>query len=94
MVDKVVILDPREDRHQGIWEPVRRLPHLEGSIVGVIDNGLPESTPFMKALSTVISERYGKVILKTKPSQSRGASSALLDEFASKYHAVVTGRGD
>lgn len=88
------ILDPRVKAQLGGQRPLLGLPDLRGKVIGVLDNGLMNSTPFMREIAALLSERYGQVIMKTKPSQSRGAPRAMLEEFATKCHVVITGVGD
>lgn len=90
----MVILDPRVAVDPGRRDPVRPVDGLRGKTIGVLDNGLGNSTPLMKALVPLLEERFGSVLFRTKPSQSRGAPKEWLDEFAAQCHVVITGVGD
>ena len=90
----LVMLDPRAAVNHERRDPVRPVDSLRGKTVGVLDNGLQNSTPLMKALVPLLEERFGRVLFRTKPSQSRGASNEWLEEFAAQCHVVITGVGD
>lgn len=88
------ILDPRSQVQPGRREPIPGVADLQGKTIGVLDNGLMNSTPLMKEVTRLLGERYGQVVFRTKPSQSRGAPTDWLDDFAAKCHVIVTGVGD
>ena len=89
------MLDPRgsvslKDRPQ-----MPGLDTLEAKIVGIIDNGQANSTTMFQELAKLLQEKYrpAEVLFKTKPTHMQGAPKAIMEEFASRCDAVITGLG-
>jgi hypothetical protein len=89
------LLDPRAAVDSGNRPLVSRLDHLEGKIIGIIDNGQSNSTTMFQELARLLQEKYrpAAVRFETKPTHMQGAPKALLEEFASRCDAVITGLG-
>jgi hypothetical protein len=89
------LLDPRAPVESENRPLVPRLDHLEGKIVGIIDNGQSNSTTMFQELARLLEQKYRptEVRFETKPTHMQGAPKAILEEFASRCDAVITGLG-
>jgi hypothetical protein len=68
---------------------------LEGKVLGIIDNGQANSTTMFQELAKLLQEKYqpAEVLFKTKPTHMQGAPRPLIDDFANRCDAVITGLG-
>ena len=88
-------LDPRAPVNPGDRQPLPGLDTLEGKIIGIVDNGQSNSTDMFKELAHLIQAnlRVKEVLFATKPTHMQGAPKPIVDEFASRCDAVITGLG-
>jgi hypothetical protein len=92
---RLKMLDPRASVNPGDRPLVPGLDSLEGKVIGIIDNGQSNSTAMFQELAKLLRERFrpAGVLFKTKPTHMQGAPRTLLDEFASRCDAAITGLG-
>ncbi|HXV82039.1 MAG TPA: hypothetical protein VEG60_19350 [Candidatus Binatia bacterium] len=89
------MLDPRGSVSLKDRSLIPGLDTLEGKIIGIIDNGQANSTTMFQELAKLLKEKYrpAQVLFKTKPTHMQGAPKAIMEEFASRCDAVITGLG-
>jgi hypothetical protein len=89
------MLDPRASVTLKDRPLVPGLDTLEGKVIGIIDNGQANSTTMFQELAKLLQEKYrpAKVLFKTKPTHMQGAPKAIMEEFASRCDAVISGLG-
>lgn len=92
---KLKMLDPRVPLNSGDRPLVPGLDTLEEKIIGIIDNGQSNSTAMFQELSELLRRKYrpAEVLFQTKPTHMQGAPELILEEFASRCDAVITGLG-
>jgi hypothetical protein len=92
---KLKMLDPRGNTNVEARPIVPGLDSLENKVIGIIDNGQSNSTTMFHELADLLHERFrpAEVLFKTKPTHMQGAPEAILDEFATKCDAIITGLG-
>ena len=92
---KIQILNPRGSVKREDKPVARGLDSLQGKVIGIIDNGQSNSTTMFQELAKLLEERVhpAQVIFKTKPSHMQGAPKSIVDEFANRCDAVITGLG-
>jgi hypothetical protein len=93
---RLTLLDPQTGARPAQVTRAPRLAALRGKRVGLLANGKPNSQEFLTALGTLLRERHDAVplVLLGKPSASRVAPAATLDQLAAQCDAVVTAVGD
>ncbi len=91
----IKFLDPRAAVNPKDRPLVAGLDTLEGKVIGIIDNGQANSTTMFQELAKLIEEKFNAraVLCKTKPTHMQGAPEAIMDEFAGRCDAVITGLG-
>ncbi|MDB5810391.1 MAG: hypothetical protein JWN94_2513 [Betaproteobacteria bacterium] len=79
---------PRESR--------QTLDSMAGKTIGFIDNSKPNFSLLVDDLAEILIEKHGvkSVIKRRKPSASRGAPEAVMNDLVAQVDAVVTGSGD
>jgi hypothetical protein len=89
------MLDPRASVSPANGLLAARLQSLEGRVVGILDNGHSNSTAMFKELAQLLNEQFrpAELLFKTKPTHMQGAPKPILEEFASRCDAVLTGLG-
>ena len=92
---KLKMLDPRVSLNLGNRPLVPGLDALEEKVIGIIDNGQSNSTAMFQELAELLRWKYrpAEVLFKTKPTHMQGAPEPILEEFASRCDAVITGLG-
>jgi hypothetical protein len=88
-------LDPRVTINPKDRPLVPGLDTLEGKVIGIIDNGQANSTMMFQELAKLLQEKYqpAEVLFKTKPTHMQGAPRPVIDDFANRCDAVITGLG-
>jgi hypothetical protein len=91
----IKFLDPRAAVNPTERGLVAGLDTLEGKVIGIIDNGQANSTTMFQELAKLIEQKLNarEVLFKTKPTHMQGAPKAIMDEFARRCDAVITGLG-
>jgi predicted GTPase len=89
------MLDPRATVNPEDLPLMPGLDSLEGKVIGIIDNGQSNSTSMFQELAKLMQEKYqtAEVLFKTKPSHMQGAPKPIMEEFANRCDAVITGLG-
>lgn len=89
------MLDPRASVNPEDRPVMPGLDSLEGKVIGIIDNGQSNSTAMFQELAKLIQEkdRTAEVLFRTKPSHMQGAPGPIIEEFASRCDAIITGLG-
>jgi hypothetical protein len=89
------MLDPRASTTPGDRRLAPGLSSLEGQVIGIIDNGQSNSTTMFQELAKLLHEKFkpAEVLFKTKPTHMQGAPTPILEEFAARCDAVITGLG-
>jgi len=94
----LVVLDPTEPlpTTTGFLNP--RLDSLAGKTLGIIWNGRQPGPgdQILKGVAEELRKRYrvAEVIFRVKPYGGNATPDEVLDELASRSHAVLTGVGD
>jgi hypothetical protein len=88
-------LDPRVTINPKNRPLVPGLDTLERKVIGIIDNGQANSTTMFQELAKLLQEKYqpAEVLFKTKPTHMQGAPRPVIDDFANRCDAVITGLG-
>lgn len=73
-----------------------RLTHLDGAVLGVLDNGKPRARDLLQYVVDLLQTRHrlGRVIWYQKVSPSNNAPSEQLDVLARLCDFFITGVGD
>lgn len=89
------MLDPRASVNPKSSSVVPGLESLEGKTIGIIDNGQSNSTTMFKELAELLQAKFkpAELLFKTKPTHMQGAPKPILEEFANRCDAVITGLG-
>jgi hypothetical protein len=90
----VEILDPTI-RLAGAVIPAPRLSVLCHKRVGFLDNSKEKADIFLRALAERLAERFtlAEVLQRRKPSYSRVAPPALIEELSQTCDCVITAMG-
>jgi hypothetical protein len=88
------ILDPTI-RIAGEIMPAPRLSSLRGKRLGCLDNSKEKADVFLGALADCLAERVAlaEVVHRRKPSYSRVAPPAIIEELAKSCDCVITAMG-
>jgi hypothetical protein len=92
--DGIEILDPTI-RDAGLVIPAPRLTSLRGKRVGCLDNSKEKADIFLARLAECLAERFTmlEVISRRKPTYSRVAPPALMEELSRTCDCVITAMG-
>jgi hypothetical protein len=74
----------------------KRAPRLEGAVVGLLDNSKPNARVLLEGVALGLRERHGarEVRVWQKPTASRAAAGAVLDEIAAACDVALTASAD
>jgi hypothetical protein len=92
--DGIVVLDPTI-RTAGAVMPAPRLSSLRGKRVGFLDNSKEKANFFLGALAERLAERFtpAEIVHRRKPSYSRVAPAAIVEELRKTCDCVITAMG-
>lgn len=92
----ITILDPRNEPPALHASAAPRLTGLNGSVLGVIDNGKRNSRFILEELTHILRSRHKikDVIFVTKSSASLPIPQKQAEELAGRCDAVLVGIGD
>ena len=78
------LVNPLDERSQGVKPPALRLDTLEGKTLALLDISKPKGKEFLDRLEQLLKERYGvaKIVREIKPTYTKPASGALLERLA------------
>ena len=92
-VKDVSYLDPTGHVHTEIRRLTPRLGDIKGTVAGIMDNGNDTSRFFFLSLAETLEKDHGvtKVIMRSKPAASKGATDEMLDDMAKEADFMVAG---
>ena len=92
-VKDVSYLDPTGHVHTEIRRLTPRLGDIKGTVAGIMDNGNDTSRFFFLSLAETLEKDHGvtKVIMRSKPAASKGATDKMLDDMAKEADFMVAG---
>jgi hypothetical protein len=91
------ILDPTVSADEATDVAVaKRVADLDGKVLGLLHNGKVNGDRLLDLVREQLAARYGlrDFVVVRKPSASRVADDAVLDQLARECDAVVTAIGD
>lgn len=84
------LVDPRNERRRQAANPAARLPTLTGRTVGLVDISKPGGNVFLDRLARRLREfGVGRIVRTTKPTFSKLAPQAVLDEVRGAEAVVL-----
>jgi hypothetical protein len=94
MTEGIDILDPTI-RVAGVVMPAPRLTTFRGKRVGFLDNSKEKADLFLGELAKRLAERFAlaDVIQRRKPTYSRVAPPAMIEELRQTCDCVITAMG-
>ena len=92
----LVVLDPTVEPAPASARMAPRPNSLEGTRIGLLDNGKPHARELLEHVERLLEERFqpAQVIRFRKPNASKPASGDLIVDIARQVDAVVNGVGD
>ena len=89
--ETITLLDPTAEDVPEQHPLATRLSALQGTTIGMVDNTKRNSELFLKTLETELRQRYGvsEVVHFRKANANTPAPAELLDQVASRSHAVI-----
>lgn len=95
-MESIQVLDPTNEAISTELSRCERQNTLEGKVLGVVDNGKPNSDIVVKTISQKLKEEYQlrDVIYFRKPSSSHQIPHDEAEKLAKQCDAVITGTGD
>lgn len=93
-MERITVLSPLGINRTEAQPPATRLKSLDGMVLGILNNGKPNSLALQEHIVTLLQQRFqlAGVVTKKKPSASLAADG--LYSFARDVGAVVTAIGD
>lgn len=88
----ISIYDPRGTRDAATVTMAPRLRTLAGATIGLLDNGKENADALLSRARELLKARGARIVMASKPSFSRVAPDAVLDELA-HCNAVVAAHG-
>ena len=92
----MTLVDPTTEPVVPEFAGAPRLADLKNKRVGVIDDSKVNAKEWLKELTDILDARYGIASLKyhAKPSASKPADPAIVEELAHQCDYVIVGVGD
>lgn len=92
----IKILDPTVEAEPIESSIAKRLPDLDGKVLGLLSNGKVNADRLLALVRDELATRYRvrDVVVRAKPSASRVAPDEVMTELASTCDAVITAIGD
>lgn len=92
----LTVLEPVVEPVAGTALTAPRPERLDGLVLGVLDNGKPNSDRFLAVLAARLQEDHdlAGVVVERKPSIGKLAPDALVDALAGRCDLILTGVGD
>jgi hypothetical protein len=93
---KLVLINPQNEASLAESSLAPRLSGLQGKRVGLLDNSKSKAGRMLDAVAAILHAQYGfiDVVRYHKPSASKPADPAMINELASTCDLVVAGVGD
>jgi hypothetical protein len=89
--DTVTLLDPSAEDVPEEHALAARLPSLEGTTIGLVDNTKHNSDRFLRDVEALLRDQYGvsQVVYRRKANANTPAPPDLIDQVASPCDAVI-----
>lgn len=94
MSENRILLDPTSERAPERRQRLARPDTLAGKTVGILDISKPRGDVFLDRLDELLSQRGATVKRYAKPTFTRPAPTALLQQIAGEVDLVVEGLAD
>ena len=93
---RLLLVDPTTQPDIADYAVAPRLRDLSGKRLGLIDDSKVNAKEWLKELTDILDERFGIASLKyhAKPSASKPADPAVVEELARESDYVIVGVGD
>jgi hypothetical protein len=93
-MERITVLSPLGVNRTEAQPPAERLKSLDGVVLGILNNGKPNSLALQEHIAGLLGRRFklAGVVIKKKPSASLAADG--LYSFARDVGAVLTAIGD
>ena len=93
---KMTLVDPTTEPVVPEFAGAPRLVDLKNKRIGVIDDSKVNAKEWLKELTDILDARYGIASIKyhAKPSASKPADPAIVEELAKECDYVIVGVGD
>ena len=93
---RMTLVDPTTEPVVPEFAGAPRLADLKNKRVGVIDDSKVNAKEWLKELTDILDARYGIASIKyhAKPSASKPADLAIVEELARECDYVIVGVGD
>jgi hypothetical protein len=90
------MLDPSGSAAVAARSLAKRPAALEGAVIGLLDNSKPNARALLERVAEGLRERFGarEVRAWRKPTASRGAAEAVLEEIAGASTVALTASAD
>ncbi|MCH7606744.1 MAG: hypothetical protein IH962_06275 [Chloroflexi bacterium] len=88
---EITVLHPAAEDRIRTHPLAPRLPGLEGTTIGLIDNHKRNADVYLEELGRILTEEYGasRVVTYRKVSQSMPTPDDVLDDLAAECDAVI-----
>ena len=93
---RMTLVDPTTEPVVPEFAGAPRLVALKNKRIGVIDDSKVNAKEWLKELTDILDARYGIASIKyhAKPSASKPADPAIVEELAKECDYVIVGVGD
>ena len=93
---RIQVLDPTVEPIPAHAVVAKRPESLDGSVVGLLANGKPNSTELLAMVHDVLADRYefAETVSRNKGNASRPCPQEIMDELADRCDVVTTSSGD
>jgi len=93
---RMTLVDPTTEPVVPEFAGAPRLVDLKNKRIGVIDDSKVNAKEWLKELTGILDARYGIASIKyhAKPSASKPADPAIVEELAKECDYVIVGVGD
>jgi hypothetical protein len=93
---KLVLINPQNEPTLATSSLAPRLSTLQGKRVGLLDNSKSKAGKMLDTVAAILDTTYGftAIVRHRKPSASKPADPAVINDLASTCDLVVAGVGD
>lgn len=89
-----VLLDPTAELGSAVREPLELPPSLDGLTIGLLDISKAKGDVFLDRIAERLAERGHRTVRFRKPTFTRPAPAALLQDIAGQCDVVVEALAD
>ena len=92
----ITVLNPTAAPMVREFRRAPRLATVEGATIALLNNSKANADVFLDELAGILRDRFhvAEVLTAGKPSSSKIAPVAVLDDLAVRAHGIITGIGD